>query len=55
MCGGFKAIYPDRADQLSRSTQEQIVGHNEHGEKLGCEGFTPVGAKAGGLGSLFGR
>lgn len=42
MCGGFKPIYVDASDKLARSTQEQIVGHNEHGEKLQCTGFVPT-------------
>lgn len=55
VCGGFYAIRPSPADKLSRGTEEQIVSHNEHGEKLGCAGFNAGGAPTRGLFDLFKR
>ena len=55
MCGGFYAIRPSPADKLTRGTQEQIVSHNEHGEKLGCAGFEGGGSPTKGLLDLFRR
>lgn len=54
LCGGFQPISPDPADKLTRGTKEQIVAHNEHGEKQQCDGFV-AGGPTRGLFDLFKR
>ncbi len=39
-CAGWQPIYPSRGDVMGRRLQEQIVAHNEHGERQ-C-GWEPV-------------